>query len=74
LFALGIAVDSYKFEVFDRWGNLMFSTTDQQASWNGFFKSKEMEPGVYVWYMVAKVSFCGQTFDLKKYGDVTVVR
>jgi PKD repeat protein len=74
LFTAGIAVSNYKFEIFDRWGDLMFHTTDQLAAWNGAFKSKDMKPGVYVWYLIAKVSFCGHDFDLKRSGDITIVR
>ena len=60
------------FRVFDRWGELMFQDTDipindPSRGWDGTFKSKDMPPGVYVWYLEAeyedgmKDSFKGET-------------
>lgn len=41
-------------KVFSRWGGLVFSGTDlppndMQSGWDGFFKGKLMNQGVYVW-------------------------
>jgi gliding motility-associated-like protein len=60
------------FQVFDRWGELVYQDTDIQVNdvlrgWDGTFKSKDMPPGVYVWYLEAtyedgmKESFKGET-------------
>lgn len=42
------------FQVFDRWGNQVFSikdtyTNDPQSGWDGFYKNKKLDAGVYVW-------------------------
>ena len=44
------------FQVFDRWGELLYEATDFQVNdlaigWDGTFKGKDMPPGVYVWYL-----------------------
>lgn len=64
------------FQVYDRWGSLVFSTTDMEfnqeaTGWDGFFNSKAAPIGVYIWQ--AEIQF----FDGKKErlsGEVTVVR
>ena len=43
------------FNVFDRWGNALFSrddmpTNDPTVGWDGSFRNKQMQPGVYVYY------------------------
>lgn len=65
---------SYEFEVFDRWGNKMFGTKDPALGWRGRYRSRDMTPGVYVWYVKAKVLYCGRERELYFEGDVTVVR
>lgn len=44
------------FNVYDRWGELVFrangysvNSTDADHTWNGEFKGKPMNPGIYVW-------------------------
>jgi gliding motility-associated-like protein len=63
-------------EVFDRWGNAMYTITDFQPNdpalgWNGTFRGDDMNPGVYVWYM--EVEFIDGVVELYK-GDVTLIR
>ncbi len=46
------------FRVYDRWGNMVyeardFMVGDLQTGWDGTFKGKMMQPGVYVWYIEA---------------------
>ena len=65
---------TYHFEVYDRWGNRMFQSDQVTAGWEGVFRNLEMKPGVYVWFLEARVSFCGRELALKRKGDVTVLR
>ena len=37
------------FSVFNRWGNLIFSTTTYGKKWNGKSQGVDQDPGVYVW-------------------------
>jgi gliding motility-associated-like protein len=46
------------FRVFDRWGEMVFQAqnfavndADPQFSWDGNFKSKALNPGVFTWYV-----------------------
>jgi gliding motility-associated-like protein len=72
-FPIGVELTDYRFEVFDRWGNMMFHSEQINEGWNGNFKSKDFKPGVCGWYLVAKIAYCGQVFEIKKKGDVTLV-
>ncbi len=73
-FAPGLTLRNYKFEVYNRWGNLMFRTHDTADGWTGPFRQQDMQPGVYVWYLVVDAVFCGKERHLRLEGDVTIVR
>ncbi len=74
LFASGLTVLNYYFAVYDRWGNLLFETKDISAGWEGFHRTKNMEPGVMVWYFEADIAICGRIIPMKRKGDISVVR
>ena len=50
-----ISPDNYKFMIFNRWGELMFTTTDINEKWNGKKNnSGDLLPeGTYVWRVLA---------------------
>ena len=41
------------FSVFNRWGELVFTTTDASKGWDGRFKGKLQEAGAYYWFVQA---------------------
>lgn len=64
------------YQVYDRWGNLLFEDreipiNDTTRGWDGTFKSQEMQPGVYVWYLEAMFED-GMTETYK--GETTLIR
>ena len=63
------------FKVFNRWGALMYKGTDlppnhAQSGWDGFFKGKLVNSGVYVW--MATIEYLDGEVLLMS-GDVTLV-
>ena len=68
-----IEISNYTLYVFSRWGEELFNTHNLDEGWDGIFGDQIMQPGVYVWYIRAKVTHCGHTFDLFKKGDVTII-
>ncbi len=66
---------SFHLEIYDRWGELIYSTDDPEAGWNGRFQDQPMLPGVYV-YAIKYSGFDDQlTFHNKtKAGDFTLIR
>ena len=49
IFNMESSVKEYKFEVYNRWGQLIFETTDVTTGWDGKFKSKICQQGTYNW-------------------------
>jgi gliding motility-associated-like protein len=65
----------HELHVFDRWGDHIFSKTDFSldsfAGWDGTFRGKPVNPGVFAY--VARLTLSdGRTLDVK--GDVTLLR
>lgn len=46
---VGENLHTYRFRVYNRWGQLLFETNDQEKGWNGFFDGKQAPVGAYVW-------------------------
>lgn len=59
------------FKVFDRWGKLMFSTTDPSQQWDGKFNGVAAPYGVYVW---EADGFCSKGQRFTRSGNVTLIR
>jgi gliding motility-associated-like protein len=43
----------YYFRIFDRWGQLMFETTELGKGWDGMFNGKPQVMDVYTWTVEA---------------------
>ncbi len=65
---------SFELMVFDRWGNHLKTFSSVYDFWDGSFKDKNMDPGVYVWWYEATVISCGRTMRVFDKGDLTLVR
>jgi gliding motility-associated-like protein len=59
------------FRIFNRWGNLLFETTDIDAGWDGTYKGQLQPFGVYV-YDIEAVTSTGKKFH--KTGNVTLIK
>jgi gliding motility-associated-like protein len=59
------------FNIFNRWGNLVFTTTDLDAGWDGTYKGVPQPLGVFV-YTIEAVTRTGKT--ITKSGNVTLLR
>lgn len=67
-----IGVEEYTFTIFNRWGELIYSTDDTDAGWDGTYKGKASPLDVYVW----KCDFKNVVSKSREYhiGHVTLVR
>ncbi|MGD0755985.1 MAG: PKD domain-containing protein [Bacteroidales bacterium] len=62
-------VIEYKLQIFNRWGVLLYESSDLQKGWDGYFgNSKLALQGVYVWKAVGR--YADGTY-FNKIGDVT---
>ena len=64
-------VEQLVFRVFDRWGELVFETTSMSEEWNGQYKGKDMNTGIFV-YTLYVLMIDGNEID--ESGNVTLVR
>jgi gliding motility-associated-like protein len=61
---------NYKFQIYNRWGQLVFETTDPTEGWDGTYNGKPYVVGSYV-YLLAYESVFGQ--EVLKQGTVTLI-
>lgn len=59
------------FRVFNRWGQLIFSTSQKDRGWDGTLKGNPQEPGTYVW-MAEGETFTGKV--ITKKGTTVLLR
>jgi gliding motility-associated-like protein len=59
------------FRVFNRWGQLVFETTQNGKGWDGKINGKDQGTGVYVW-VVKAVDYLGKEFFAK--GTTVLIR
>jgi len=64
-------VESFKFQVYDRWGNLVFETTDPLKGWDGKVNGIPVTTSVFVWQCSYKLK--GIQHEFQK-GTVTLIR
>lgn len=64
----------YTLDVADRWGRLVFSTTDMKEGWDGRLQGtgEVLKTGVYVWYLTALP--LGTADKVSYQGSVTLVK
>lgn len=70
--AVGKSISCYSLMIFNRWGELLFTSDNINNGWNGTYKGKPVPDGVYVW----KISYCGikNNSTYEKTGHVTLLK
>ncbi|MFN8304829.1 MAG: gliding motility-associated C-terminal domain-containing protein [Saprospiraceae bacterium] len=66
-----IDLAGYRMQIFDRWGDALFSSEDPGHGWDGTSRSRECVPAVYIYLIEAITATCGKTVWK---GDVLLVR
>lgn len=71
-FATAVGIKAFSFKIFNRWGEVVFETTDPSTGWDGMHPNgKEAIQGVYTWTVFAK----GQNDKLiEKRGHLSLLR
>ncbi len=49
---VGIQNENFKMEIYDRWGEKIFVSTNFDEGWDGTFKGKKVQQGVYAYIIV----------------------
>jgi len=48
---LGVALTLKEFSIYNRWGALVFTTSDISRGWDGIYRGKKADAGVYVYFI-----------------------
>lgn len=64
-------IKSLKFYIYDQWGELLYTSLNQNDGWDGTYKGKKEPVGVYVYYVEATM-IDGQVVNKK--GTITLLR
>lgn len=64
-------LQTYEMNIFNRWGELLFVTKDTSVGWDGYYKGKLCEQGIYVW-TIKGTTLNGRT--IEQAGDLTLLR
>jgi len=62
----------FQMEVYDRWGNLLFSTNDVWQAWDGRYEGDLLDTGVYLW--VVEYQFMEQVAPILKTETITLLK
>ena len=66
-------VSKYEMKIFNRWGEMVFQTTDLHQGWDGYYKGKLCQQDQYVW----KINILYTDFDrtkIERTGSVMLIR
>jgi len=62
-----ISVENYSFKIFNRWGEMVFNTTDFGASWDGEYKGSQVASDAYIWKIDLVDASSGETKNFNGY-------
>ncbi len=71
LYVRGANIRELDFQLFNRWGELVFETKQINQGWDGTYNGKKVDPGVFV-YQVKAICFDGQKYIDK--GNITLLK
>ena len=68
---MGNGVEEMHLVIYNRWGQKMFESFDQNIGWDGTFKGKQLPPDAYGFYLTV---LCVGGEDYYKKGNITLLR
>jgi gliding motility-associated-like protein len=68
----GFDPENYLFEVYNRWGGLIFSSTDSDKGWNGKNKGEDVPSDLYIWKLEVKSKY--EVEKQKSMGQIRLIR
>ena len=63
-------LDDFNMKIFDRWGQLIFQSTDVEQTWDGYRRNELYDAGVFTWWISYVVDERKRILS----GDVTLLR
>ncbi len=71
LYVRGAAIEKLNFKVYNRWGELVFETNDENVGWDGNYKGQPQEMESYAWILSARFV---DGSSVERSGNVTLLR
>lgn len=68
----GFAEDDYELMIFDRWGILIFNSTDKYQEWDGTYKGQPCMVDAYIWKIQAVDKYTGEKSTFR--GHINLLR
>lgn len=68
---LGVGIEEMHFKIYNRYGQLVFETTDQNEGWDGVFNGQKLNQGVFA-YTLEYILVNG--VEGKKEGSITLIK
>ena len=68
------ALMDYHLRIFNRWGALVFESTDPELGWDGDFNGKTSNMASFIWTMEYNVNEDGNLRFVEKAGSVALLR
>ena len=69
--AYGVNIQAFEMDIFTRWGELIYKTTDMNSGWDGKYKGGPSPEGVYTYKIYFKDALYKEHL---LYGQVTLLR
>ncbi|PZP51108.1 MAG: hypothetical protein DI598_04010 [Pseudopedobacter saltans] len=66
-----VAMNKFSLRIFNRYGQLVFNSQNQEHGWNGRYKNELQPTGTYIYEVVGNSSFCGE---YHKKGTIVLIR
>ena len=71
LFVRGNNITDLDLQVFNRWGEKVFETKNQNIGWNGTYNGRQVDPAVFVYHLTID---CGGGQSYFEKGNITLIR
>ena len=71
LLVRGSSFKDFKFSIYNRWGEMIFFTTNRASGWDGTHNGNPLDPGVFVYQLIYSD---WQDLEGERSGNVTLIR
>ena len=67
-------VEEFEILIYTRWGELVFTSDNQDFRWDGVYRGQLLPPGTYAYIMKFSSSLAPNLGTIEQYGSVTLIR
>ncbi|MGZ3884517.1 MAG: T9SS type B sorting domain-containing protein, partial [Bacteroidia bacterium] len=71
MYVRGAKISELYFAIYNRWGEMVFETRDKNVGWDGIYKGRQADVGVFGYYVKAK---CINGLETFRKGNITLIR